>query len=172
MRDRRSGVRSRGGVLLGEAQLRKPGSWWKEVGLVIVVSKLSVQSLKQPCRRSVLRQALLRLLATVFPPCQAEAGTSAGSSRARSSLLRYLEQDKERGRKKKERRRTRKTYEPTFFFWPCKRLVSTSGLGQLSMSTKSVIYTTGEPNLTRFCKLGGGGLRLLVWFHTPTLRWT
>lgn len=48
------------------------------------------------------------------------------------------------------------------FFLPCKRLVSMSGLGQLSMSTKSVIHTIGEPNLTWFYP-GGGWVRLLVY---------
>lgn len=42
------------------------------------------------------------------------------------------------------------TYIWTHFFLPRKCLVSTSGLGQLAMSTKtkSVIYTIGETNLT------------------------
>lgn len=51
------------------------------------------------------------------------------------------------------------------FFLPCKRLVSMSGLGQLSMSTKSVIHTIGEPNLTWFYPGGGVGKTSGIWFR-------
>lgn len=40
------------------------------------------------------------------------------------------------------------------FFFPCKRLVSTSGSGQLVISAKPAIYTVGGPNLTDFTSWG------------------
>lgn len=43
-------------------------------------------------------------------------------------------------------------------FSSCKRLVSTSGSGQPTKSSKPSIYTSEGTNSTRFCKLGGQDL--------------
>lgn len=42
------------------------------------------------------------------------------------------------------------------FFFPCKRLVSTSGSDQFVISAKPAIYTVGGPNLTDFTSWWGG----------------